>query len=262
MTAQPGSLEGRLAGRSMLVVGASAGLGRGLARAAARAGARLTLAARRVGRLEELQQSLPTEVETIGCDVRNADDCSAAVERAVERFGRLDVMVYAPGLSPLGRLGDTTAEAWREMFEINTIGAALTMAAAAPHLRAARGRALFMSSASARWPKMGLVPYSATKVALELIMNNWRLEEPDVQIHILAIGPVADTEFNDAFDQDQLEEFKELWRERGQLTKGEFMPLEAFASFVVELLSAPVALNDVSLQPLPASWGTFGTTPG
>jgi NAD(P)-dependent dehydrogenase (short-subunit alcohol dehydrogenase family) len=149
---------GTLAGKSILIIGASSGLGRAIAEAAAPQGANLTLAARRMARLADIQSGLDSASRIVECDVAAPGDCDRAVACAVDQFGGLDVLVYSAGCSPLGPLAEMSLDEWRRIFEVNTIGAAMALAAGAPYLRARHGRALFISSAAARELKPGLVP--------------------------------------------------------------------------------------------------------
>jgi NAD(P)-dependent dehydrogenase (short-subunit alcohol dehydrogenase family) len=246
-----GDSPGRLAGLSVLVVGASSGLGRALACAAAAEGAVLTLGARRVDALDQLASACPGEVLTMHCDVSDPDDCAEIVERCASRFGRIDVLVYAAGSSPLGSLTETTPEEWATVFQTNTIGAAQVTACAAPHLRARHGRALFMSSASAHAPKPGLIPYGASKRALEAIIEGFRLEEPDIAYTTVIIASTGQTDFTSTWDPQRQARYREIWQGGGLLTTGAFPSAEAFASLAVALLSADIAVPEIYVGPFP-----------
>jgi NADP-dependent 3-hydroxy acid dehydrogenase YdfG len=240
-----------LAGKSILIVGASAGLGQAMAEAAARRGAYLTLAARRLDRLEEIRATLDGEVTVVPCDVTEEGSCSRVVDQAVARFGRLDVLVYSAGCSPLGAMIETPVAKWKAVFEVNTIGAAVTMAAAAPHLCRSRGRAFFISSASARDLKDGLIPYSASKRALEAVVDGFRLEVPEVAYTTIIVASTGSTEFTRDWDPGTLARYIELWRAKGLLTKGAFASEIAFAELVTAVMSADIAVPELVVGPFP-----------
>jgi NAD(P)-dependent dehydrogenase (short-subunit alcohol dehydrogenase family) len=240
-----------LKGKSILVVGASSGLGRAIAEAVARRGASLTLAARRRDRLEDLAAKLDTPVATVDCDVTRAGDPARAVEAAVSEFGGLDVLVYSAGYSPLGAIVDTTSDEWHRIFSVNAAGAALTAAAAVPHLRQNSGRAFFMSSAAAKELKDGLVPYASSKQALEGIVEGLRLEEPGVAFTTIVVASTGQTEFTSAWDPDVHARYIAHWQRKGLLTRGSFAEEATFADVVVALMSAGIGVPQIFLGPLP-----------
>jgi NAD(P)-dependent dehydrogenase (short-subunit alcohol dehydrogenase family) len=240
-----------LSGKSILVVGASAGLGRAIAEAAAREGAALTVAARRTGVLEEIAAGLDAEVAVVSCDATRVEDCDRAVHSCIERFGRMDILAYTAGTSPLGAISDTTVDEWNRMFQTNVMGAALTVAAAAPHLRRTRGRAFFISSASARALKVGLVPYSATKRALEAVVDGYRLEEPEIAFTTIVVASTGQTEFTREWDQEVAARYQELWKSKGLLTTGAFASERAFADLVMAVMAADIAVPELFVGPLP-----------
>jgi len=243
--------QGRLRGRSVLVVGASAGLGRAVALAAAAEGASLTLAARRQPELDAVAERVAGDVATVRCDVLDDADCRRAVDVTVESWGGLDVLFYSAGFSVLGPIAETSPEEWERIFHINTIGAARTTAWAAPALRKSHGRAIYVSSQAASVLKIGLIPYAASKRALEAIVDGYRLEEPEIAFTTLVVASTGSTEFTASWDPDTQARYNELWKERGLLTKGAFATEEAFADLVMSVLTADIAVPQMSVGPFP-----------
>jgi NAD(P)-dependent dehydrogenase (short-subunit alcohol dehydrogenase family) len=131
-----------------VVVGASSGLGRCIGIGLAQRGARVALLARRKERLERAAQEAGAGALAVECDVTDAGSCRSAIDAAADGLGGIDAVVYAAGIGPLARLVDLDAETWRRTFDTNVIGAALLTAAAVPHLAAAAGRAVYLSSVS------------------------------------------------------------------------------------------------------------------
>src|SRR6187200_679927 len=107
------------------ITGASSGIGEATARLLATRGASLVLGARRVARLEQIAGELRAdgaEVIPLDVDVTRREDLDRLVQIAVDRFGRLDVLVSNAGLSKLGPLADADVDGWSAMIDVNLRG--------------------------------------------------------------------------------------------------------------------------------------------
>ena len=157
------------AGRVWLITGASRGLGRAFAEAALAAGDRVVAIARTAEQLDQLAEEHGRDrVLPVRADVTERAAVFAAVERAVARFGRVDVVVNNAGVMWLGAVEEFSEQEARAAIEVNFFGALWVTQAVAPHLRAQRaGRLLQISSVAgvATGATAGL--YSAAKFALE-----------------------------------------------------------------------------------------------
>ena len=123
-------------GRVMLITGASTGIGARTARVAAERGWRVALGARTASKLEGVAAEIGDRAVALPTDVADFDQQKALVDAALERFGRLDAAFANAGFGgPRGFLNDTP-EHWREMVLTNVYGAALTIRATIPALRA------------------------------------------------------------------------------------------------------------------------------
>jgi NAD(P)-dependent dehydrogenase (short-subunit alcohol dehydrogenase family) len=109
-------------GRVVIVTGASSGLGEHFSRKFAEAGAKVVLAARRTEKLERIAAEIGDAL-VVPCDITVDDDCRALVERTVERFGRVDVLVNNAGISKPNRAENETADDFRRVVEVNLVGA-------------------------------------------------------------------------------------------------------------------------------------------
>jgi NAD(P)-dependent dehydrogenase (short-subunit alcohol dehydrogenase family) len=241
-----------LSGQRVLVLGASSGIGRAVAEVAANAGARLAVAARRGDRLEQLAASVCAnggEAHALACDVARDADCRAVVERTLARLGGLDALVYAPGLSPLVRLTDATRDAWRDVLDTNLIGASQLTAAALPHLRTSRGRAVYVGSYSARQTLPGIALYSVSKLALAGLVAAWRMEHPDVDFIHVTLGNTAGTEFAASWEPALAGKIIQEWVARGVFPAPKMMPLAAAAEAIAATLGANAFLDEVGVMP-------------
>jgi NAD(P)-dependent dehydrogenase (short-subunit alcohol dehydrogenase family) len=149
--------------RAAVVTGASSGIGLAVARALAADGYGVALAARRADRLEELAQELGEETLAVPTDVADRGQVQELLERAVDRFGRIDVVVTAAGVlrwAPLEEIGEVE---WDETIDVNLKGTYLVAQAALPHLRASRGYLITVSSVSGTMGQAGGTAYNASK---------------------------------------------------------------------------------------------------
>lgn len=156
-----------LADYSVLVVGATGGLGAPISRQLAAEGAKLTLLGRDVGRLE----ALGLDATLVTGDLRDPDTSTSAVAAAHSAHGRLDGLVIASGVVAFGRVGDVPDDVLLDLFLINTIAPIRLLQAALPHLvaSAAAGHSPFvvnLSAVVAEQPTAGMAAYSASKAAL------------------------------------------------------------------------------------------------
>ncbi|MFW5715200.1 MAG: SDR family NAD(P)-dependent oxidoreductase [bacterium] len=180
---RPGSLHGR----TVLITGGGKGIGRETARLFAQAGCNLVISGRDREALEATAHTLrttssPADGQTgqtgqtgqfegpavlpIQADVTNSEDCRHLVEAAVERFGRLDVLINNAGMSMRGNFADTSLELFDKVIDINFTGAVHMTSYALPFLRAAGGSVVFVSSLSGLKGLPGIAPYGAAKMAL------------------------------------------------------------------------------------------------
>ena len=240
----------RLAGRRILIVGASSGIGRATAEILAAEGAKIAIAARRKDRLEALAMQLPSGAEAIALDVRDEAACSRAVASAAESLGGLDDLVYSTGIATLSTLADASAEIWREAFEINVMGASLVTRAALPHLRASSGRALFLSSIAAdeHPTRSGLALYSSTKAALNRLVDCWQNEERSISFTRVSVGDTGATEMASEWDSDSAGGFVGEWLAKGFLY-GRTMAPEDVGHHIADLLTSREAIPVSTIVP-------------
>jgi NAD(P)-dependent dehydrogenase (short-subunit alcohol dehydrogenase family) len=151
-----------------LITGCSSGFGRTLAEAALAAGHSVALTARKPDQLAELAAKYPDTAAAFPLDVTDAASVSAAISGAVERFGRLDVLVNNAGYGLLAALEETTDEQLRRNLETNLVGPLRVMRAALPVFRKqGGGRILNLSAVAGFSNELGFSVYGGAKAALE-----------------------------------------------------------------------------------------------
>ena len=200
--------------RKILVVGASSGLGRATAIVLQRQGADVVFAARRRDVLEEAVAEAGGG-HVISIDVLDPASIEQGVADAVDALGGLDGIVYTSGMSPMAPMAELSREDWQAVFGVNTFGPNLIIKAALPHLSEDAVVAA-VSSDSSSMPRHSLVPYAASKRALEATMDGWRTEALGNRRFVTVIlGPTMPTEFANSFTPEAFEAAIPHWQRQG-----------------------------------------------
>ena len=183
-----------LAGRSVIVTGASRGIGLAIAREFAVEGARLTLCARGAEQLEAAAAAcvaLGAQAQAVVADVVSAEDCARLVEAASEAYGGIDVLVNNAGGTL--REGDLD-EQWRGSFELNVLAAVRLSELARPQLAQAEGGGAIVNISSIYGRESGGPPqYNATKSAQIAMTKAYALAwaKEGIRVNNVAPGSVA-----------------------------------------------------------------------
>ncbi len=181
-------------GKSVLITGGSRGLGLLLARRFAALGARLTIVARDPTELDlarrELSALFGARVLALPADVSNQEDMEWAVERAAERFGRLDVVVNNAGIIQVGPLEHMAIEDFENAMAVHFWGPLYTILAALPYLaEQGGGRIVNIASIGGKLAVPHLLPYSASKFALVGLSNGLQAELAKDKIYVTTVCP-------------------------------------------------------------------------
>ncbi|XP_062115900.1 11-beta-hydroxysteroid dehydrogenase A-like [Humulus lupulus] len=195
-----------LAGKVVLITGASSGIGENLAYEYARRGANLALAARRENRLkrvadEAIRLGSPDAI-VIRADVKEVEDCKALVEETVNHFGQLDYLVNNAGVVQLSLFEDSTDQfsTTRSIMDINFWGSVYCTQFAIPHLRKSKGK-IVVNSSSATWfspPRMSI--YNASKAAQLCFFETLKAEfGSDIGVTIVTPGLIESEMTGDQF---------------------------------------------------------------
>jgi cyclic-di-GMP-binding biofilm dispersal mediator protein len=165
---------------SVLVAGASGGIGSALAKGLSERGCRLGLLARNADRLEELD----VDGKRIAADIRSSDDCQRAVEWMLSTHGRLDGVINAAGVVAFGMLTDTSDDVLDQMFATNVLGPLRLIRASLPHMKS--GFIVNISAIVVERPMPGMVAYCGAKGALsaatEALQREVKLRGRDILV--------------------------------------------------------------------------------
>jgi uncharacterized protein len=179
-------------GKVVLITGGSSGLGRALAEAFAEAGAELVVSARSGETLEVVAAELRRfggQVLAISADVTQQDQVESLVEQTVKHFGRLDVLVNNVGRSARGAVLDISPEDFKNLMDLNFLGAVRCTRAAASHLIRSCGHLVNIGSLSGKSASRYMGAYAVTKFALAGYTQQLRLELAPQGVHVMLVSP-------------------------------------------------------------------------
>lgn len=180
-------------GRRVLLTGGSSGIGRATATWLAERGARIALTGRRPEPLQEVAvalRELGTDALAIPGDVRDEAHAADAVQRTVDAFGGLDILINNAGVIGSSPLESTTTEEWDRILDIDLKGPFFFARAAIPHLKQANEACILnVSSVTGRRPYPGVGPYCVAKAGVDMLTEVLALELAPHGIRVNAINP-------------------------------------------------------------------------
>ena len=179
--------------KSVIITGASSGIGRELAVALAGRGAKLTLAARDERALAEAVAACEAaggRAVAVSADVSDEAACRRIVERAVEAFGGVDALVNNAGISMWGRFDELEDLSMVErIMRVNYLGAVFCTHSALPHLKAAKGLVVAVSSLTGKFGVPTRTAYAASKHAMQGFFDSLRVELMGTGVDVLVVSP-------------------------------------------------------------------------
>jgi short-subunit dehydrogenase len=187
-----------LKGKVVFITGASSGIGRELARVLHSKGAKLALAARRLERLEELKKELGGAPLALKLDVTDRSAVAAAIDKAVQHFGRLDILVNDAGVAYFGSLAAMPQAEMERIIRTNIFGLLNGIQAAVPHLKKTKGMVVNISSGLSKRALPFLSFYSGSKSMVDALSDGLRMELRGSGVKVLNYcPPETKTEFGD-----------------------------------------------------------------
>jgi NAD(P)-dependent dehydrogenase (short-subunit alcohol dehydrogenase family) len=179
-----------LSNKVVIVTGGSSGIGRTTALKFAEAGANVVITGRQAAPLEDTT-GLHSNIVGVIADAAAPADAARTVAKAVETWGRLDVLVNNAAAGAILALAEASAEKITRIFAVNVVGPSLLAAAALPHLSAGKGTIVNVSSTFGHKPAAALSHYAASKAALEHLTRCWALELAvhGIRVNAVAAGP-------------------------------------------------------------------------
>lgn len=242
--------DNNIAGKVVVITGASSGLGEATARLLSAQGASVVLGARRIDRLQSLAKELNKnggKAIAVTTDVTNRDQVRALVDTAVQTYGRIDVILNNAGLMPQAPLEKLKVDEWDQMIDVNIKGVLYGIAAALPYMKEQKsGHIINVSSVAGHKIRPGSVVYAATKHAVRALSEGLRMEVKPYNIRttIISPGAVASELPNTITDPETAERIHKFYEETA-------IPADSFARTVAFAMSQPedVDINEILFRP-------------
>jgi len=236
-------------GKVVVVTGASSGLGEATARLLASMGARVFLGARRTDRLSAVVADIQRAGGQAGSravDVTKRREVEAFVQAAVEKFGRIDVLVNNAGLMAIAPLAKSLVDEWERMIDINLKGVLYGIAAALPIFeRQKNGHFINIASVAGLKVRAGNSVYAATKHAVRALSEGLRQEVGEgIRTTIISPGVVQSELALGSSDPESAAGVKELYRRQA-------IPADGVARAIAYAIEQPpdVDVNEIVLRP-------------
>jgi len=174
----------------VVITGASSGIGKALAEKYASEGWNLVLAARRLELMHEIEKQYP-EVNflLVKTDVTNEQDCKNLIDRTIEEFGRIDILINNAGISMRALLENVDLQVIRKVMDVNFWGTVYCTKFALPHLLASKGSLVGVISVGGYVGLPGRSGYSASKFAMRGFLDSVRVENRRSGLHVLIAAP-------------------------------------------------------------------------
>lgn len=201
-------------GNTVVITGASAGIGRATAHAIAEEGANVVLAARRLGRLEDIAMTLQREhgisATPVSTNVTDRDQVDELIETAVNEHGTLDALVNNAGLVFEGEVETMEDKEYHKMMDVNTDGMFYTSRAALPYLKETDGTVVFVASFAGQYPRSSNPVYAATKWWTRGFAHSLQGQVGDDGVAVSVISPSeVRTEFGAGRGKQSKEKYEE-----------------------------------------------------
>lgn len=234
-----------LAGKAVVITGATDGLGLALAHRLVAEGASVAVCGRDAARLDAAESALSGaggDVLAVQADVTKAEDIGRLVDGAAERWGRIDGVVHNAGRHASGPLDSYDDAAWEDDLGLKLFGAVRLTRMALPHLRATRGSALFTLAMAAKAPSAASAPSSVSRAAGMALMKSLSKElGPDgIRVNAILIGLIESGQWvrGAAASGMELPAFYERMAEGAGIPLGRVGRAEEFGDVAAFLLSA------------------------
>lgn len=239
-----------IAGKTIVITGASSGMGAAAARHLAERGAAVVLGARRADRIEALAAEITAaggKVLAVETDVTKREDLKRLVDAAVETYGQIDVLINNAGVMPLSPLERVKVDEWDQMIDVNLKGVLYGVAAALPHMVAQKsGHIINVASVAGHKIFGGSAVYSATKFAVRALSDGLRQEMAPHNVRVTIISPGAvKTELLDHISEKDVQQANQDYvAEIG-------VPAETLARLVAFAINEPndVGINEILFRP-------------
>lgn len=243
-------MENNIKDKVVIITGASSGMGEAAAKHLATLGATVILGARRAEKIEELAKKINEaggKALAVAADVTNLEQVKNLVDTAVQKFGRVDVILNNAGIMPLSPMDRINVEEWNTMIDVNIKGVLNGIAASLPYMKAQKfGQIINTSSVAGHKVFNGSAVYSATKYAVRALTEGLRMEVKPYNIRTTIVCPGAvKTELLEHISEADIQQANKDYVGAVGISPDSFARVVAFA------ISQPedVDINEVIFRP-------------
>ena len=236
----------------IIITGASSGIGYKTALTLSKAGATIVAGARRVDKLEALKQTIMDqdgEISINQIDVTKREECAKLTNTAIDKYGKIDVLINNAGLMPLSFVKNLKIDEWDRMVDVNIKGVLYSTAAVLPHMISNKsGHIVNISSIAGRLVFPAGSVYCATKHAVTAFSEGLRQElsqRSNIRVTCIEPGVVA-TELNNTITDSSLQGFLE------SVKKMEPLQAEDIANAILFAIDSPshMNVNEIMIRPV------------
>lgn len=237
----------------VIIMGASSGIGEATANLLASEGAKLTIAARRMSRLQEIKDNnASATILPVEADVTDKDQVQNVIDKTVAEYGKIDVLFNNAGIMPVNNLDQVARDEWDNMLDINVKGVLNGIASALPIMKKQKsGHVITTSSVLGYEVLPGYATYSGTKYAVRAIMEGLRQEEHanNIKTTVIAPGTVKTELFNSINNQEIKKGLEEATSQPGSEMSA--MQPEEIAQAVAFVIDTPanMSVNEMVIRP-------------
>ncbi len=185
-------MKNNLNNKTVIITGASSGIGAAMAREYAKMGARVVLGARQADKLEAICQEIKAaagKAVWCECDVSKAEDCQQLIQTAVDNFGGIDVLICNAGISMRALFDDLDLSVLHCLMDVNFWGTVYCTKYALPYLQQSKGSLVGISSVAGIHGLPGRTGYSASKFAMTGFLETIRVENLKKGLHVMVACP-------------------------------------------------------------------------
>lgn len=177
-------------GKTIIITGASSGIGKACALEFGKRGANLVLAARNSELLKSVAAQMTSgKVVTVIADVSREEDCKNIIESAIKNFGAVNILINNAGISMRALFSEADIKVLKQVMEINFWGTVYCSKYALPYLISSKGSLVAISSTAGKVGLPGRTAYSASKFAIEGLLQSIRTENLHNGLHVLVACP-------------------------------------------------------------------------
>lgn len=238
-------MKNSLAGKVVIITGASSGIGAATARLLAQHDCRLTLASRSLDKMQNLASGLNAETLIVASDMSIPDDIQRMVTNTIERFGRVDVMFANAGIYIPGQVEEGNPDEWSKLLAVNVDAVFRCVHAIMPFMKAQKSGDILVTSSISGFIDIHWEPiYSASKHAIQTFVHTLRRQVAKDGIRVGSIAPGAVA--NELWGFTDVAEI-----ERISIGQHKYLQSEDVAEAVAFMLTRPphITIRDLVMLP-------------